>query len=79
MNPNKILRIERTGQETGILTVERYLNEPDSDKSMSFEYSEDKSIEKYVFFLTIDELYSLARSALNAASEKIEIRKPGSY
>lgn len=79
MNPTKIVRVKRTGPETAILEIERYLKEPGVDSNMEYVWDDGSDSEKYVFFLNIQELYSLTKEILGAASEKIEIKKPGTY
>lgn len=79
MNPTKIVKFKRLSQDTAILEVERYFEHPENGGEMEYSYDQEKKTEKYVFFLTLNELYSITREALSAASEKIEIKKPGNY
>lgn len=79
MKKSKQVRILRTGQESAILQIERFFDDENSIGEMQYSYDDGKKTEKYVFFLSLDELYSITREALKASSEKIEIKKPGSY
>lgn len=79
MNPTKIVKFKRTGQDSAILEIERFFDHPENGGEMEYSFDDQKKTEKYVFFLSLEELYSITREALRASSEKIEIKKPGSY
>lgn len=79
MNPTKIVKFKRLNQDLATLEVERYFENPENGGEMEYSYDQDKKSEKYVFFLSIDELYSITREAIRASSEVIQVKKPGSY
>ena len=79
MNPTKIVKFKRTSQDSAILEIERFFDHPENGGEMEYSFDDQKKTEKYVFFLTLEELYSITREALRASSEKVEIKKPGTY
>lgn len=79
MNPTKIVKFKRIGQDSAIIEIERFFDHPENGGEMEYSFDDQKKTEKYVFFLTLEELYSITREAIRASSEKVEIKKPGTY
>jgi len=65
---SKTIRVERTGPETALLRIEL----PKIEENQ-FSLESGAEIEKYCFFLSVDELYALTSAALKAASVKIKL------
>lgn len=75
--PAKIIKVVRTGPDHAQLIIERNLSDPSYAEHSEYSYEPEKSTEKYVFFLSMEELYQITKEALRASSETIKIQKPG--
>lgn len=76
MSSQRAIIVKRTGEDIGQLIIEREIA---ADNVETAELIPERNVERFVFFLTREEIYSLARNALSAASEVVEIKKPGTY
>ena len=73
----KSLTVKRMDQTKGRLEIAC-----DAESFQDIEYFFEKfpgEARRVVIHLNLDEIYALARNSLSAASEVVEIKKPGTY
>ncbi len=71
----KSLKIQRLSHDLAELIFERDINHANYTTEVEYSYSGNK--ETFRISLTLEELYLLTRDILRAASEKVQINRPG--
>ena len=71
----KSLKIQRLNHDSAELIFERDINHENYTTEVEYSYLGNK--ETFRISLTLEELYLLTRDILRAASEKVQINRPG--